>query len=274
MPLAHLNGIGLYYERSGSGPPLLFLNGTGATLASAGGLATVFAGDFEVAAFDQRGLGRSEIPSAPYGMAELAADALAVADELEWDHFRLIGISFGGMVAQELAVTVPNRIDRLALLCTSAGGAGGSSFPLQTLTDMDPIERVVVSAQILDNRFTPEWLESHEDDKALAALLAQRFTVDRSADVRRGEELQLLARSQHDVYDRLPRIACPSLVAAGRYDGIAPLANAAAIVAQMPNAELQVFEGGHVFFMQDPNAFPEILAFLRNADTLTTRSLG
>jgi 3-oxoadipate enol-lactonase len=263
MPLAHLNGTGLYYERSGSGPPLLFLNGTGATLANAGALATVFAAEFEVAAFDQRGLGRSAIPSEPFAMADLAEDALAVADELGWDHFRLVGVSFGGMVAQEVAVTAPDRIDRLALLCTSAGGAGGSSFPLQTLIDMDPTERAKVSAQILDTRFTPEWLEGHESDRELAALLAQHFTVDQSADVRRGEAMQLLARSQHDVYDRLPRITCPSLVAAGRYDGIAPVANGAAIVARMPNAELLPFEGGHVFFIQDPEAFPEILGFLR-----------
>lgn len=196
-------------------------------------------------------------------MAELAEDALTLADELGWEHFRLVGVSFGGMVAQELAVTAPDRIDRLALLCTSAGGAGGSSFPRQTLTGMDPTERAMISRQILDSRFTPEWLESHEGDGALAGLLAQHFTVDQSAEVRRGEAMQLLARSQHDVYERLPWVTCPSLVAAGRYDGIAPVANGAAIVAQMPNSELRLFEGGHLFFIQDPEAFPEILVFLR-----------
>jgi 3-oxoadipate enol-lactonase len=167
------------------------------------------------------------------------------------------------MVAQEVAVTAPDRLDRLALLCTSSGGAGGTSFPLHSLAEMDPAELVETSAQILDTRFTPEWLESHDGDRALASLMAQRFTTDKSHDERKGEELQLGARRGHDAYDRLPRITCPTLVASGRYDGIAPAANGEAIAQQIPNATMRLFEGGHIFFVQDPLAFPEILGFLR-----------
>lgn len=71
------------------------------------------------------------------------------------------------------------------------------------------------------------------------------------------------ARSRHDVYDRLPRISCPTLVASGLFDGIAPPANGAAIADQIPNAEFRQFDGGHAFFMQDPAAFPAIIAFLQ-----------
>jgi 3-oxoadipate enol-lactonase len=262
MPSANIRGSELYFEQLGSGPGLLFLNGTGATVANASPLLTVFAGAFEVAAFDQRGIGRSALPDGPYSMADLAADALALADHLGWERFRLAGVSFGGMVAQEVAVTAPDRLERLALLCTSSGGAGGSSFPLHSLAEMDPAERMATSARILDTRFTPEWLESHEGDRALTLLMAQRFTTDKSVDVRKGEELQLGARRGHDVYDRLPRITCPTLVASGRYDGIAPAANGKAIARQIPNATMRVFEGGHIFFLQDPQAFPEILEFL------------
>jgi len=166
------------------------------------------------------------------------------------------------MVAQEVAVTAPDRIDRLALLCTSAGGAGGASFPLHSLAEMDPAERSASSALILDTRFTPDWLESHDGDRALASLMAQRFTTDKSHDERKGEELQLGARRGHDVYDRLPRITCPTLVASGRYDGIAPAANGEAIAQQIPNATMRLFEGGHLFFLQDSLAFPAILHFL------------
>jgi 3-oxoadipate enol-lactonase len=262
MPLASLNGIELYYERLGAGPPLLFLNGSGATVANTAPFVTPFAEKCEVVAFDQRGLGRSTVPNDPYDMVDLAADAAALVDHLGWQQFRLVGISFGGMVAQELAVTVPDRIDRLALLCTSAGGAGGASFPLHTLGDADAAERATVSGQLLDTRFTPDWLMSHPDDRALAELLGQRFKIEQTEEVRRGEAMQLQARAGHDVYDRLARITCPTLVASGRYDGIAPAANGAAIAAQIPNATLRLFEGGHLFFVQDPTAMPEILDFL------------
>ena len=198
-------------------------------------------------------------------MSNLAEDALVLVDHLGWDHFLLAGISFGGMVAQEIAVRAPYRVDRLALLCTSAGGAGGSSFPLHTLADMSPAERAKVSAEILDTRFTPEWLASHDDDRAIAGLMAQHFARDKPEDVIRGETLQLAARRRHDVYDRLPGITCPTFVASGRYDGIAPPANGAAIAARIPNATQRLFEGGHIFFLQDPEAFPAVIAFLKAA---------
>ena len=85
---------------------------------------TLFAKRFDVVAHDQRGLGRTEIPPTPYTMADYAADAMALVDHVGWDRCRVVGISFGGMVAQEIAVTWPERVERLALLCTSPGGAG------------------------------------------------------------------------------------------------------------------------------------------------------
>jgi 3-oxoadipate enol-lactonase len=262
MPTMRLDGLDLYYEVAGAGPRLLFFNGSGATLASVAPLMSMLYGDFEIAAFDQRGIGRTPLPERPYAMADLAGDALALADHLGWQSFEAMGVSFGGMVAQEVAVTAPDRIDRLALLCTSSGGAGAASFPLQTLTDLDPAERAAVSAKILDSRFTPEWLETHEGARTLVSMMGEGADSEESAETRKGKEWQMQARRGHDVYERLPRITCPTIVASGRYDGIAPEANGAAIAAQIPNSTFRVFEGGHAFFVQDPAAFPEITAFL------------
>ncbi len=262
MATAHLNGIDVYYERSGEGPHLLYLNGSGATLATTALLLAPFATSFDLAAHDQRGLGQTSVPPGPYAMADYAADALALMDHLGWETCLVAGISFGGMVAQELAVTAPERVERLALLCTSAGGAGGSSYPLHELRNFDPEEQARIAPLILDTRFTPEWLATHEGDRGLASLMASRSTVARSAEVERGEIEQLEARRHHDVWDRLPRISCPTLVAAGQFDGIAPLANSEGIAARVPGAELRVYDGGHAFFAQDPAAFPDTLAFL------------
>jgi 3-oxoadipate enol-lactonase len=262
MPTVTANGISIYYERSGTGPPLLFCNGSGSTLATSGFLVDVFAKRFDVVAHDQRGLGRTEIPPGPFTMADYAADAAALLDSVGWDRCRVVGISFGGMVAQELAVTFPERVDRLALLCTSAGGAAGSSYPLHELDRLPVEERKAKGLRLLDTRFTPEWLASHPADQGLADMMVQREVAEKSDDVRRGEAGQLEARSHLDVAERLRLVACPTLVAAGRYDGIAPPANSEAIAARIPDCRLRLYEGGHAFVGQDPAAFPEILDFL------------
>lgn len=247
MPTERCNGLEIYFERSGEGPRLLFLNGSGATLATTGFVVKLFADRFDVVAHDQRGLGKTEIPQGPYAMADYAADALALMDHLGWDTCRVVGISFGGMVAQELAVTAPERVERLALVCTSAGGDAGASYPLHELEDMSPEERDAIRATISDTRSTTE-------------LMAMPEITD--PEVLRGMHEQLQARRHHDVADRLHLIDCPTLVAGGLYDGIAPPSNSEAIAARIKGSDLRMYEGGHLFIAQDPNAFPEILDFL------------
>jgi len=262
VPRVTANGIELYYERRGTGPPLLFLNGSGATLHSSAPLVTVFADRFDVVAHDQRGLGRTEVPAGPATMADYAADALALLELVGWDTCRVVGVSFGGMVAQQLAVRAPERVERLALVCTSAGGAGGSSYPLHELADLPEVERARVATSLLDSRFTPQYLDDHPGDRRLVELLAARTGAPRTPEVRRGERLQLEARRSHDAWEAIAGLRCPTFVAAGRFDGIAPLDNSRAIASRIPGAELHVYEGGHAFFAQDPLALPEIMDFL------------
>jgi len=262
MPMIRANGIELYYERRGSGPRLLFFNGSGATLTTSGPLIWSFADRCDVVAHDQRGLGRTAIPPGPYTMADYAADAAALLDHLGWATCRVIGVSFGGMVAQELAVTWPRRVERLALVCTSPGGAGGASYPLHELAERPAAERAAIGVRILDTRFTDEWLAAHPADRTLAEMMAARSDAPRTDEQRRGEAEQIAARRHHDASARLPVIACPTLVACGRYDGIAPLANGEWIAAHVTGAVLRVYEGGHVFFMQDPTALLDIAEFV------------
>jgi len=266
VPSAAVNDIELFYQRWGAGPRLLFLNGSGSSIATSELLIKLFTDDFDVLVHDQRGLGETAIPPGPYEMADYAADALALLDHVGWDRARVIGVSFGGMVAQELAVTAPGRIERLALLCTSPGGSGGASYPLQELATMPADEARTKGTQLLDTRFTPEWLETHAGDRMLAEGMAARRGGNKSAEQLRGETEQLGARSRHDVCDRLGAITCPTLVAGGRFDGIAPPANAEFIAAHVPGTQLRLYEGGHAFFAQDPAAIPDVRAFLRGGD--------
>jgi pimeloyl-ACP methyl ester carboxylesterase len=266
VPAVAVNGIDLYYERSGDGPRLLFLNGSGSTLATSALLIKPFAERFEVAAHDQRGLGRTSIPPGPYTMADYAADAAALLDHLGWDRCRVFGVSFGGMVAQELAVTAPGGVERLVLCCTSPGGAGGASYPLHELERLPEAERAARAVRLLDTRFDAAWLAEHAGDRGLVEMMAARRSGSKTKEQLRGEAEQLQARAGHDVCDRLHRITCPTLVASGRHDGIAPPANGEFIAAHVPHSERRVYEGGHAFFAQDAKALPEILDFLHLSD--------
>src|SRR6185369_8969510 len=111
MPITQANGISLYYERAGVGPPLLFISGTGGDLRNK---PNVFDGplakDFDLLAYDQRGLGRTAKPDVAYAMADYADDAAALMADQGWDEALVIGVSFGGMVAQELALRHPSRV--------------------------------------------------------------------------------------------------------------------------------------------------------------------
>jgi 3-oxoadipate enol-lactonase len=166
------------------------------------------------------------------------------------------------MVAQEFAVSYPQRVEKLVLLCTSAGGDAGSSYPLHELGSLTPEDRATKITTLTDSRWTPEWLASHPEDAAIVNLRNEQAGVPKSKETIKGEILQLGARIGHDVSGRLQQVTAPTLVTAGRYDGIAPLSNSEEIVKRLPDATLSVYEGGHIFTAQDRRAIEDIRTFL------------
>src|SRR5262249_3204424 len=169
MPVDHVNGAELYWERRGSGPRLLFCNGSGTTLQVVGPLLDSIAGRFDLLAWDYRGLGRSVPLPGSYTMADLAADAAGLLEIAGWDTCRVFGVSFGGMVAQEFAVTNPDRVERLVLACTSAGGGGGSSYPVQKLQGLPPEERAAAGPTPALRRREEGGAEAHPAGRARGA---------------------------------------------------------------------------------------------------------
>jgi 3-oxoadipate enol-lactonase len=264
MATLALGDIDLYWERRGEGPRLLFVNGSGSTIDSSAPLIDVFARQFEVVVHDQRGLGRTTVPERQPTMADFARDAAALLDDVRWDTANVFGISFGGMVAQELAVTWPERIDRLVLSCTSPGGEGGSSYPLEELANVPVDEQIQTWTRHLDVRFDDAWLAEHPGDRAIVEILEKRLSAPKTDEQKQGEWMQVVARQGHDVWARLGRITSPTLVACGAYDGIAPRANSEAIASRIRGAELRCYEGGHLFVYQDPQAMPDITDFLQS----------
>src|SRR5215831_78359 len=248
MPVDRVNGVELYWEQRGSGPRLLF---------------DPLTASFDLLAWDYRGFGRSAPVTHPYTMADVAADAAGLLEVTGWQSCRVIGASFGGMVAQEFAVAHPQQVERLALACTSAGGEGGSSYPLQKLLDLPPGQRTAAELKLADSRWDQRWLEAHPGDRAIAERLTAAAHDQQDPAAEAAIAAQLQARKGHDVWDRLGAITCPALIGYGNYDGIAPARNSANIASRIHAAELHGYEGGHGFLFQDPAALPAFVAFLQ-----------
>lgn len=278
-----VNGIDICHELHGpeDGDRVLLISGTGADLRGdpARDRHPLVRAGFRVLMYDQRGLGRTSKPEGPYSMEGYADDAAALLDAVGWPSAHVVGISFGGMVAQHVVLRHPGRVRRLVLACTSSGGAGGSSFDLLAIADLPPAERERIALSVMDSRndFSTHpptiapglgpWLA------AAANALARRTdpTGDPAGDpagaaeaaaAARGARLQLEARSHHDTWDRLAGVAHPSLVIGGRYDRQAPPENLERLADRLPDARLVLCEGGHLFMIQDPTAWPTIAAFL------------
>lgn len=264
MPIAPLNGLNIYFERAGDGPPLLFISGTGGDLrVQPNVFASPLAKRFDLLAYDQRGLGRTDKPDVAYSMAQYADDAAALLDHVGWDAVRVIGVSFGGMVAQELVLRHPRRVSRLVLACTSPGGAGGASYPFHEIGHLTGEARARHLLPISDTRRDAAWAAANpeEYEKLVALSAADPFAGEPGR--AEGAQRQLEARARHDTWDRLPQIACPVLIAAGRYDGVALPETQTRMAERIPGAELRWFEGGHLFMLQDRSAYPAMIAFLQ-----------
>lgn len=274
-----INGISVYVELSGlrGRPTLLIVSGTGADLRTdvdqSGDRVThpaVHAG-MRVVRYDQRGLGQTSKPDEPYSMADYADDAAALlrwliqADEIADAPAHVVGISFGGMVAQHLAIRHPSAVNRLVLCCTSSGGVGGSSYDLLSLEQLPPADRARVAATISDTRNNPTGNPpTYAPGAAGAAARTAIATRLRAEDPRgvMGFRRQLDARATHDTWNDLPSIKARTLICGGVYDAQAPPENSQALARRIPNASLEMFDGGHGFLYQDPHAWQAVLLFL------------
>jgi len=266
MPFITVRDLQMYYEIRGKGPRLLVISGTGGDLRRSPSIFEMpIAHHFEILAYDQRGLGQTSRPDIPYTMVDYANDANALLEAVGWDRCLVMGISFGGMVVQEFSLHYPHRVERLVLASTSSGGAGGASYPLHELSHLAVEEYARKVLYLGDTRRDVAWQATNAAqfqfllDQTLAGLLVGADEPGRQMGVWR----QLEARALHDTYDRLSNLRMPVYICGGRYDGIATPANLEAMQKQIPGSRLELFEGGHLFFIQDPRAFERIVAFLQ-----------
>ena len=252
-------GARIYWDEQGKGAPILLIMGLGYPSCMWHRTRPVLAERFRTIAFDNRGIGNSDVPPGPYPMALMASDAAAVLDAAGLDSAHVFGVSMGGMIAQEFALRYAKRVRSLILGCTAAGG------PTSVRAEQDAIQMLMTR-----NKMSPE--------QALQAPVpfiydsaTPRARIDEDLAIRRpwlprpeGYAAQLQGIIAWEGYSRLPAINAPTLVIHGESDRLVPPGNGKLIAERIPGAKLMMIpHASHLFLTdQTDTAHRVLLQFL------------
>jgi 3-oxoadipate enol-lactonase len=251
MEKARINGVETAYELRGAGVPLVLIHGAQGDQSMFNSFAPVFAHDYRVLTFDQRGSGLSEKPHGDYSIAQLADDTAALMDHVGFDSAHIVGVSMGGMIALEFALRHPKRVRALVLGCTTPGGPkavkiGGDSFT--AAYSAKPMSSEDRGRALAEAAFTRGYLDRHPEIVPAMIEARRQRPLDPVA-----LEGRLKAAMRHDVYDRLALIKCPTLVITGKDDALISWKNSQLLADQIGNAKLVLLEpAGHCFWLEQP----------------------
>jgi 3-oxoadipate enol-lactonase len=259
VPTVSTPAAELHYERAGSGEPLLMIQGMSGTHVSWGEpFLEPLREAFDVVAFDNRGIGLSAPIEAGFTIVEMAADAAGLLSELGIESAHVVGISMGGMIAQELALAHPDRLQSLTLGCTYCGGAGSQLMPQE---NVEKLAAGMMSGD-RDKAIRASWEVNlspafRADESGYAAFHEMATSVPAA---KRTIELQAQAIFGHDTSGRLGEISTSTLIVHGTEDGVLPYSNGEQIAALMPSARLETLEGvGHMFWWEQPERSAELI---------------
>ena len=259
MTLVRVGETELDVERSGSGPPLLLIMGMSGTALHWGEpFLELLRKDFDVIAYDHRGVGASTKLDGAVTIAEMAEDAAGLLQALGIDSANVVGISMGGMIAQELALAHPELVRTLTLGCTYCGGEGSS---LADPADMQVLAEAMMSGD-RERAIRAGWEINVSpsyaaDTEAWAAFqgVAQRRAVAVPVVMS-----QMQACMAHDTHDHLASLEMPTLVIHGTEDKLLPEPNGRLIASLIPGSQLEILEGvGHLFFWEQPERSAELV---------------
>jgi pimeloyl-ACP methyl ester carboxylesterase len=259
VPTVEVNGFQLHHERRGSGEPMLLVQGmSGNSLHWGERFLAELERDFELVLYDHRGIGRSSRVSDPFTIADLAADAAGLLDALGLERVHVLGISMGGMVAQELVLGHPDRVRTLTLGCTYCGG------PDAMLTD-EGVMAMLGEAMLSGDRdrairtgfevnVSPGYAAEHSNYEVFYEV-AQAFPAPVPVIMS-----QLQAIQGHDTSGRLGEVRAPALVVHGTADQMLSSENAGLIARLIPGAKLELLHDiGHLFFWEDPERSAQLV---------------
>jgi 3-oxoadipate enol-lactonase len=269
MPVARNGTAKLHWESFGEGPAVLLVAGQGMTVDGWWSTIPILARSFRVIAFDNRDTGSSSRSPWPYSVAQMAHDAVAVLDAAGEQRAHVYGISLGSLVAQEVALRHPDRVQALVLGASSAGGFAAYKPPPTSFAQsflvraggMGPEE-----AEWAAVPYTYAERTRREHPERIATDIAHRLSAP-------PEPLaylhQATAVATHDAYERLNMISAPTLVVHGEQDIFIPPANAVVLAERIAGAELRLWpDAAHMYIIDAPEADAEIAGFLLRSSAL------
>jgi 3-oxoadipate enol-lactonase len=259
MPKIRVGEHELHYERGGSGEPLLLIQGMSGTHVSWGEpFLAPLRESFDVIAFDNRGIGLSAPIEGAFTIVEMAEDAAGLLDELGIESAHVVGISMGGMIAQDLSLAHPERLRSLTLGCTYCGGPGSQLMPQENVeilaAGMMSGDRDKAIRASYEVNLSPTF---RADEGRYAAFYEMATSVPAA---KRTIELQAQAIFGHDTSARLGEISTPTLIVHGTDDGVLPYPNGELIGSLMAAARLETLESvGHMFWWEQPDRSAELV---------------
>lgn len=245
MPLYSCQDIDVYYETKGKGQSLLLVSGLSGGTWSWYKQVPFFEAYFQTITFDNRGAGRSSMPAGPYSIKQLAADAACLLDHLELGKVFLLGLSMGGMIAQELALLKPDRIKAMVLGCTHCGGSlrvPPSQQVLGTLMNNEGLDQ----AQIIDKNLPLFFSSDCRKNRPQVVESYRKVQIEAPLQPEYAFHAQLQAIGNFACCDRLDQIHIPTLILTGTEDVLVPPQNAHLLAERISNSKLVEFSGaGH-----------------------------
>jgi 3-oxoadipate enol-lactonase len=264
MPFLNVNGCKLFFETSGDGPPLVLLHGLGSSQADWQLQTPVLAGSFCVIAPDLRGHGKSDKPSGPYSIELFAGDVAAILTHLDVKQAHVLGVSMGGLVAQQLALDSPETVKSLVLINTFShlvvSGLGAWLTVFRRILTMQFLSMARIG-QLVARQLFPK-----PEQEMLRQITAQRWALNDRAAYRAAAR----AVWRFDVAGRLGEITCPTLIIAGENDTTVLAPHREALHQGIVGSRLVIIpDSTHATPVDQPEVFNRtVLEFLASIDPL------
>ena len=259
MPFVNaIDGTRIHYEVTGKSgaTPVLMIQGLGASKNAWNLQRIAMATRFRIISFDNRGAGRSDKPTEPFTLEQMADDALAVLDAAGIETAHVVGASMGGVISQIVAVKYPHRVRSLTLVCTACRNHPWRQELLQswakTAEEKGMIEVGKEAAQwVMSPRSFRRLVPAFTWMGPLAALRPRHSFVS---------QIDAILNTREDLVDQLSTITAPTMVIVGNQDILTPRGDSEEIAERIPNAELVVISGAaHGLMMEHSSTFNKIL---------------